>query len=209
MTNKAIKVTKLYDDLENELNEIMNTFDDFTDGTRMLLMLQRKKDGGHNKEERRVFESYVTQSTEEFKIKLRNLLWLKKLYTQPVRIYLSANQRSQEKIIREMHQALVESYYVDDECRNSINKKLIKSPRHYVMQPRCKSSSLFLIDVDDEEGVDVMGGAIRQIAELDVEEVMRYKTKNGWHIVVQPFNPSLWDDKFGEVKKDPLLLLSY
>lgn len=205
--NREMKLSNMIAAVETEAENIMEEFTGFTDGMRMLLMLQRTKDGGHNKEEQRVFESYVTFDNEEFKRKLINLLFLKRIYGN-VRIYMSANARNIKKVIREMHVALVDSYYDDTEKRDSVSRKLIKSPRHFVMQPTCRETSHFLIDVDDIDGVDVMGDALKAINELGVVELLRYKTKNGWHIVVEPFNLTLWKGP-GEVKKDSLLLLSY
>lgn len=206
--NREMKISNFITSVENEANSIMDEFDMFTDGMRMLLLLERKKDGGHNNEEKRVFESYVTFNKDEFRDKLKNLLYLKRLKNNNCRIYVSCNSRSQKKVIREMHNAMVEQYYSDDECTDFIQKKLIKNPRHFVMQPTVKETSYFLLDVDNVDGQDVMGEALREIERLNIKEITRYATKNGWHIVVEPFNPSLWNS-VGEIKKDPLVLLSF
>lgn len=201
-------LTEAIKDTINETEEIMSTFEGFTDGTRMLMLLYRKKDGGSNKEEQRVFESHVTSNRDEFKSKLMNLLWLKKLYPN-CRIYSCVNSRNQKKIIREIHNHLIEQYYSDEECANSIQKKIIKNPRSFVMKPSTRKSSFFLLDIDDEDGADKFGEALTFIAENEIEEIQRYRTKNGWHVVTKPFNPSNWDTSIGEIKKDALLLLSY
>jgi len=196
-------------DIDKRVKEIMELFGDFTSGIRMLLLLQRTKDGGNaNDEEKRVFDSYITFSTEEFKSKLKNLLILKHFQKVPTRIYVSANPRNLKKVIKYIELALVEAHYADDVCAKSVRTKLIRNPRHFLMQQANKDSSLFLLDLDDEDDKDIMGIALQRIAELDIEEVMRYRTKNGWHIVVKPFNLELWQS-VGEVKKDPLLLLDY
>lgn len=204
--NKGI--VQIMQDVNLEADSIMEKFQGFTDDVRMLLLLQRNKDGGHNKEEKRIFESYVTTNTDEFKSKLINLMYLMELYPN-CRIYSCVNPRSKSKIIREIHNSLIEQYYSDEVCRESIQKKIIKNPRHFVMQPKCKTSSYFLIDVDDVEGVDAQGDALQQISELDVVELLRYRTKNGWHIITEPFNLTKWDSTYSEVKKDALLLLKY
>jgi hypothetical protein len=194
-------------DLKNEANILSEKFDMFSDGLRMIFLLERKKDGGNTNEEKRIFESYVTTNKSEFNEKLFNLLLLQST-NENARIYLSVNKRNQNKIIREIHNSLVEHYYADDVCKKSIQKKIIKNPRHFVMQPSTKDENYFIIDVDDRENADVMGEALTEMDRLNVEEVFRYRTKNGWHIITKPFNLGLWKHE-SEIKKDGLILLKY
>ena len=98
--------------------------------------------------------------------------------------------------------------YADEEERNNTYQKLLRSPKHFLMQPKCTDESYFILDIDNEEGFDRMGEALRMMEEVGAEEMLRYPTKNGWHFVVKPFNPNLWLGP-GEIKKDGLLLLSY
>lgn len=200
-TNKLIQI-------EKECQGICDDFKDFTSGVRVILLLQRTKDGGANDEEKRAFESYTTFSPEEFKDKLFNLLILKASINQPTRIYLSANPRNIKKVIRYIEQQLQDAHYADDAMRDSSYRKLLRKPRHFLMQQSCRDESLFIIDVDDIDGVDNSGLAIKKMGELGIVVRKRYRTKNGWHFVVEPFNVNLWDC-VGEIKKDPLILLSY
>jgi|694.fasta_scaffold143423_3 hypothetical protein len=200
--------SNIISELEEKRDKIFEEFIDFTDGYRVLMLLQRSKDGGHNEEEKRIFESFTTTNGEEFKEKLLYLLVIKSIKKVPLRIYLSANSRNPNKVIRFVEQSLIDAHYADDTCKESIYKKLLKKPRHFLMQQNCKNESLFIIDVDDIEGVDTSGDALKEIARLGVIERKRYRTKNGWHFVVEPFNCALWDT-YGEVKKDPLILLDY
>lgn len=196
-------------DIIKKRDELFEEFKDFASGFRVLMLLQRTKDGGSaSDEEKRIFESYTTTNPEEFKQKLFNLLLLKSALKVPSRIYMSANPRNQYKVIRYIEQSLIDAHYADDTCRDSIYKKLLKKPRHFLMQPQNKDGSLFIIDIDDEEGKDIMGEVLTEIAKLNIVEVKRYRTKSGWHIIVEPFNLALWKHK-SEVKKDPLILLDY
>lgn len=196
-------------DIKKRADEIFEEFADFTDGYRVLMLLQRTKDGGSaSDEEKRMFESYTTTSPEEFKEKLFNLLLIKASSNKLLRIYLSANPRNPNKVIRYIEQSLIDAHYADETCRNSLYKKLLKKPRHFLMQQQNKEGSLFIIDVDDEEGKDVIGEVLFEMDRLNVVEVKRYRTKSGWHIVVEPFNLELWKHK-SEVKKDPLILLDW
>jgi hypothetical protein len=76
------------------------------------------------------------------------------------------------------------------------------------MQQRCANERLFLIDADDIIGRDVCGEVLKHCEELGVEILKSYRTKNGWHIITKPFNPSLWKHE-SEIKKDALILLAF
>jgi hypothetical protein len=80
------------------------------------------------------------------------------------------------------------------------------------MSPHCRSETIFLIDIDDiiKKGSNWDISVIDQyIQKIGVKEILRYDTKNGVHILTEPFNPSLWNSEFGEIKKDALLLISF
>ena len=184
-------------------------FAQFSDGTRMLILLTRKKDGGHAKEERRVLESKVTTSEDQFERALTELVVLKEVLYPNARIYLSVNKRNMNKVIRSIHTDLLNCLYGSVEETALTWKKLLRGQRHWVMKPQNKAESLFIIDVDDIDGSDVSGDAIKKLSELDVEIIKKYRTKNGWHIVTDPFNPALWPEELGEIKKDSLILVHY
>lgn len=78
------------------------------------------------------------------------------------------------------------------------------------MSPSCRTETSFLIDIDDKESIaDTIIYAKRLLEELKVKIIFTYLTKNGSHIITEPFNPTLWDKELGEIKKDSLLLISY
>lgn len=179
------------------------------DGYRTLFILERAKDGGHNKEEKQVFNFAVTTNEAELSVKLKEFLWLKYFYDdKELRIYFSVNERNPHKAVRNVMKAILDSYYADQLNRDLVVKKIVKGTRSYIMNPNTQKSSYFLLDVDDEEGKDIMGETLQEMGELEVEELYRRRTKNGWHIVTKPFNPNLWRAK-AEIKKDGLLLLDF
>lgn len=202
------KFSTTIEHLKEKAKSISKDFNDFTNGTRVLLLLQRTKDGGHNKEEERAFETFTTTNNEEFEKRLFQLLLIKATVPQETRIYLSVNPRKKEKVIRYIEQSLLDAHYSDQTQREYIYNKLLKKQRHFLMQQSCRDGNLFIIDIDNEEGKDNVGEAIKRIDELGIEEVKRYKTKNGWHFVTKPFNPNDWKC-VGEIKKDGLILLNY
>lgn len=204
---RDIKLSNYIESLELKTKHIFNEFIDFTDGCRMLILIERTKDGGHNKEERRTLQTRFTFSPEEYKQALKEMLLLK-IINPECRLYASVNSRDVKKIIRQIEVELLECHYADDERAMFTYKKLIKSARHFVMQQACANEKLFIIDVDNEEGKDIYGEALQECERIGVDILKTYKTKNGWHFIVKPFNPALWLHK-SEIKKDALILLDY
>lgn len=205
---RTAKVGNLIEDIEKEAEEIFAEFSQFSEGARMIMLLERKKDGGHNKEELRNLATRFTFSGEEYKRAIRDMLVLQLLYPES-RMYTSVNPRKMTKVIQQIERELLELHYCKDDVQvEYTHKKLIKSPRHFFMQPQCADGSLFVIDVDDEEGIDSSAEALKEAERVGVEILKTYKTKNGWHFVTKPFNPALWTHK-SEVKKDALILLNY
>ncbi len=201
-------VSNLLTQIDIDVDQICEEFDQFTDGCRVMILLERNKDGGHNKEEHRTFKSAISYDKDGFRRNLKELLVLMATNDKPLRLYLSVNDRNLKKVIRYVKEALLDADYADEEQRETTHKKLLRSPKHFLMQTQNKNSNWFLIDVDNEEGRDVMGEALDELVRLEVDELKRYPTKNGWHFVVKPFNLSLWNGP-GEVKKDSMLLLKY
>ena len=202
------KIGNLLDGIEIKANNICQEFVGFTNGLRMIILLERKKDGGHNKEERRNLSSRFTFSSDEFQRALKELLLLKEMYPES-RLYSSLNPRDTKKVIRQIERELLELHYCKDEVQTIYtHKKVIKSPRHFVMQQTCADDSLFLIDVDNIEGKDTYGESLKECEKLGVRILKTYQTKNGWHIITKPFNPSLWKLE-SEIKKDALILLDF
>lgn len=207
MEPREIKLNNYIESLELKTEHIFEEFKDFSDGCRMLILLERKKDGGHNKEERRTLQTRFSFSEEEFKRAIKELLVMRIIYPES-RLYSSVNARSIKKVIRRIEEELLDCHYSDEERRLFTYKKLIKSARHFVMQQSASETSLFVIDADDVEGKDIHGEVLKHCAELGVEILKPYKTKNGWHVIVKPFNPSLWKHT-SEIKKDALILLDF
>ncbi len=191
------KAVDIFSDLPSEL----------ITGVRTLFLIERAKDGCHNKEERRNFNFTVVDSEEKILKKITEFLWIKELYpNNKLRIYLSVNARNKKRAVRNIHESIITSLYSDEETQEQINTKISKGARSYIMNPNARETKYFLIDVDNEPGKDIMGEILHEMARLDIKEIYRRSTRNGWHIVVHPFNLGLWKGT-AEIKKDGLILL--
>jgi hypothetical protein len=175
-----------------------------------MFLMHRNKDGGHNKEHKRIFGYGVYYDHDGFVALLRTLLVLQRLYSEkvPTRIYISVNRRDISKAARTLHTTLVDAIYAGEENRMHVYRGILKNSRSTLMQPYCRAETMFLIDVDNTEGVDVHGNALKWFAENGVEIIHQRPTKNGWHVLTKPFNPTTYPSNAGEIKKDGLLNLS-
>ena len=202
------KIEQFLDQVKSDVSDIVSDLPEIlTTGFHTLFLLERKKDGGNNKEERRTFNFAVVTDKDNLIEKLREYLWLRYLQKdKELRIYLSVNARNPHRATRNILDTILDGLYADDINRSLIERKVLKGARSYIMNPNAKASSLFLFDVDNIVGRDVMGETLREMADLKVVEIYRKSTRNGWHIITEPFNLTLWKGQ-AEIKTDGLLLL--
>ena len=209
---RAKSTAALIADLEKKADDIMFEFSQFTDGTRVLLLLQRAKEGGHNKEHKRRRARYVTHNPEQFKRALLELLILQATLATEYRIYLSASPRDMKKAEQEFKRLMLDVDFTEGENKRFFYEHLEDKWISALMSTNpVKDRGTFILDIDDQEipQDDVMGDVLKWCAENKIETLKQYRTKNGWHIVTKPFNRTLFPDGYGEVKVDGLLLLSY
>lgn len=196
-------------DILLKANHIYDEFKNFTDGVRVLFLIHRNKEGGetNNTKVRKV----ISTSSEEFRLELIKLVDEKERSGLPLRIYSSVNARDIEKAIRQFKFEQLEADYYDDESRHGFYYDTKNRFVGALMTPssRVKENPLFIFDVDNIEGRDMMGEALSEFGRINIEVVRQYPTKNGWHILTKPFNPTLFTVPDIGINKDGLLLLAY
>ena len=192
--------------MNEEINTIMETFKNFTDGHRMIMLTLRGKEGGKVNNPDKVSRRKISANKEEFKKILEEFLKIKNSSPNiPLRIYSSVNARDINKGIREFKRRQLESDYYDEDSKYKFYLDIKNRFLSSIMVPASRAETKFLIDVDYDEGDN--GWIIEQeLLEAKVDILFTYKTKNGMHIVTEPFNPNLVSYK---VNKDALLLLTY
>ena len=185
----------------------MTDFGDFLDGTRVLLLLQRTKEDGHNKEHKRRRARFVTHGDkEQIKRSLFELLLMQAISTVDYRVYMSAAPRDVEKAEREFKRTMLEVDFNGGENKQFFYEHVEDKWISALMSSNpMKDRNVFVLDIDQEDNSD----ALKWVAMNNIEIMKQYKTKNGWHIVVRPFDRTTWDSTLGEIKNDGLLLLSY
>jgi len=200
-------INALIEGIHEKVDAIMTDFEDFLDGTRVLLLLQRAKESGHNKEHKRRRARFVTHGDpEQIKRSLFELLLMQAISTVDYRVYLSAAPRDLVKAEMHFKKTMLDVDFTGNENKRFFYEHIEDKWISALMSSNpIQGRNVFVLDIDQENNSD----ALKRVAEHNIEVLKLYKTKNGWHIVVKPFNRTLWDEKLGEVKNDGLLLLSY
>ena len=198
--------------ITEDLQFIEKTFSDFMSGYRFIMLTQRSKEGGKVNKPDRVAKKRISSNKEEFLEIVKNFLEIKQQSDKPLRIYSSVNSRDIEKAIREFKHRQLDADYYDEESRHKFYLDIKNRWISCLMNPSSRSETKFLIDVEDiikeSENWDI--SIIRKhLEDIKVKVLLQYPTKSGIHIITEPFNPNLWNDDFGDIKKDSLLLLDY
>lgn len=179
----------------------------FQDGCRVLFLIQRHSDGGHTNNSK--LRAYISRNPEEWMIALAKLLQEKKEYPDlPLRIYQTLNARDIDKGIRHFKHAMLDADYYDNEMRQwfylDVRNRIISA----LMKPPSRAESRFLFDVDTQEPsvLDTLRAELWKHTVI----VHEYPSKNGVHIITEPFNPNLLSlPAQVECKKDAMMLLAY
>lgn len=184
----------------------------FSDGIRMIMICQRNKEGRNtNKSDRYSKRKISTYSEEFFKI-LKEFQEIKNNSDEPLRIYSCVNKRDIKKAIRNFKQKQLDADYYDEYSKNNFYFDIKNRWVGSLMKQSSRAETKFLIDVDsiikESENWDI-SYIEEHLEKIGVKIILKYPTKNGFHIITEPFNPNLFNHEFGEVKKDALLLLDY
>ncbi len=188
--------------IKQKAKNLMEDFHGFTDGVRLVFLIHRNKEGGetNNTKTRKI----ITTNSKEFETALLELLQMQQNSEIPYRIYSSVNSRDIEKAIRKFKIEQLEADYYDTEQKHQFYLDIKNRWVGCLMQPAQKNTSFFIFDVDTKDDGEAL------IALNGIPFVKKYSTKNGWHIVTEPFNyTTIKLPKDVEIQKDGLLLLSY
>jgi len=194
----------------NQITQIENTFGNYMNGIRVILLIKRKKDGGE-RADNDFYKKFITTNKEEFLKSVKYLLDYKQwLGDETLRIYSCLNKRNINKAIREYKHQQLDADYYDEQSKIDFYLRTKDRFISCLMKPSCAGESLFLFDCDTLTNKTI-GVAIDEMEDLNIEILHHYRTKSGFHIISKPFNPVIVQKlSFAhEIKKDSLILLSY
>jgi hypothetical protein len=193
------------EELLKKVDWIMFQFARYVDGVNVLILIFRSKEGAKSANNDHL-QKIISDNPKKFKEALLSLLDRKEKSGLPLRIYSSVNKRDISKAIRQFKYEQLDAEYYSAEDKNSFYLDIKNRFVGSLMKPSSRAETKFLIDVDDE---NAHSESLKKLAELNIQIFDVFKTKNGWHIITEPFNPALFTVKDTEIKKDGMLLLDY
>lgn len=180
--------------------EIITHPDYMKTGYSIVMRILRGKDGGLAKPDHRS-KKIITSNPDEWNEAVRIL---QESAEPQERIYASADARSMEKAIYEFRRRELEAELLSQEAREGFYLDIKNRFVSCLASPSTRITKHFIIDCDTPEEIKEAGnsGIIQQ------NMLYGYKTKNGIHVVTNPFNPSLTSLK-DKIVKSGMILVGY
>lgn len=173
----------------------------FKEGIHVLMLINR----GVHKGSKRWVNKIITTNPLEYDNAVSALISMQNYLNNPdIRLYASINDRKFNSAIKLFkHQQL--DLLPENEYK--FYSKINDSFCSCLMQPECRNNNLFLLDVDSKDRKEVDGFLITNFG---IKMHYMYPTINGWHYIVEPFNPKMCESMTTfEVKKDALMLINW
>jgi len=192
-------------EIEQIAKDIMEKFKDFTDGVRVMMLINRGI-GNTNKGSKRWINKLISTNKDEFNENLTKLLNLQYyLNDSDIRLYTSVNPRKMYRAVKYfMHKQI--DMNTDEEIM-SFYKNINNNFCSALMKPENRNDNLFLVDYDNNS-YDQSLAMKTILKDCGINLWHSYKTPNGYHFICDPFDPRLLSViKDCEVKKDALILL--
>lgn len=207
MTPERIETTNIPPFFLEKAAEKASQIGEFSMGLRVLMLIQRASDGGHTNNSK--LRSYISRNEEEWVRSFGKLLEEQSHYPdKALRIYQTLNRRDIEKGIRNFKGLQLDNDYADTEQCHWFYVDIKNRMVSCLMKPNAAASSYFLIDVDDKDPSRLK--EVEDTLDLVTQRKLTYMTKNGFHIITNPYNPNIIQlPDYAECKKDAMMLLSY
>ena len=201
------KFTQTLTEIETKLDYFVGDFAEYLEGTRVFLLLQRGKEGGHqNSEHKRRALRLVTHTPDSAKRALRMMLTLQATTHPDHRVYMSVNPRSIKNAEHVFKRDMLEVDFESGENKQYFFERLEDRWISAMMKAKPpKWTMRFIIDVDQKDDAE----ALSVCHERGIHIFTKYPTKQGWHLITEPFNIDWMPESAGSVHRDGLLLVSW
>ncbi|MEL7112848.1 MAG: hypothetical protein AAGK93_07900 [Pseudomonadota bacterium] len=171
---------------------------DFGSGVRVLVLKGRRKDDADVK---RVV-TRVSYSPQQF---LNVVYELSQIARDNERIYCTAGERSLEKASRRFREMQLAWEYDKEPMKFYHNLEARWASA--LMQPISQKSKVWMFDIDSPAERALVD---QELIRVGHSPLYIYKTKNGWHYLMAPFNKSeLTDEARSLLSDNALALLGY
>jgi len=207
MSGKQKKIGAVIDEVDLQTQHLMEEFSDYTGGVRVVFLLHRGKEGGSNNHEyKRRSLRLITHNEKELKDAIRKCLTLQKTTHQECRVYMTVNPRSLRNGEYIFKKTQLETDFGDETGKRYFYERLEDKWISALVQGKPpKGCAKFILDVDERDN----SKALSFCGENHIEIEKAYATKNGWHLIVKPFDVSICPREIADVQKEGLILLSY
>lgn len=186
-------------------DRIQMAIDNFSDGVRVQMLIDRGV-GNTNKGSKRWVNKLISHDSKSYADNVEKLLNQQKYLNNPdIRLYACVNNRKIKNAITHLRHVMID--LPESDCEGffcHIHDRFVSS----LMQPSCKLSKNFLLDVDNPDFFPELFISSIALAHK-IETIQYYKTPNGYHIITKPFDVRLIEDTpFVDIKRDGLMLLN-
>lgn len=189
------------------LEEIKLQFNNYSDGIRVVLLIHRSKEGGLNNTHKRHLKKIVTKNSKQFFEAIEEMQEIMKKDERPLRIYATVNKRDMKKAIRHFKENQLANDYAADSIKDEFYLDIKNRWISSLMKTSSKGETNFLIDLDECDERSFHG--IYNIVEKYTKIQTYYQTKNGYHIITDPFNYTLINDDRINIHVDSLMLIDF
>ena len=204
---REMKIQGLLDSVDLKVNSFMEEFKEYTEGTRILLLIQRSKDGGHqNSEYHRRALRMISNSSDEYRKCLQMMIMLQSTTHTTHRVYATVNPQSLKNGERVFKIKMLESDFSSEDQKQTFYERLEDRWISALVSSKSpKNTQKFIVDVDQKDDSD----ALHFLYENEIHIYRKYPTKSGWHIITEPFNSALLKPEIADLQKEGLLLIAY
>lgn len=201
---RKVTLESLREKAKQQTEDIVEKFDGLLDGTRVLMLLLREKDGGSHNEFKRRCITEVTHDKEQLQRKLEQMIYFSVTSDEPYRVYMTVNDRNIRNAERVIKERMLMVDFSDEDNRDFFYKRFEYRWHSALMDNSSRNSKYFLLDIDDD--CCDWNEVEKKCWAEKIEIVKKYRTKNGWHFITKPFNPVLLDG-LCDIQKDSQALL--
>ena len=190
------------------LEQIKDTFLPYSDGVRIILLVHRSKEGGAGRKIQRTnLRKVITKNSEEFFQIVGEMQDFMSKDDRTLRIYSTVNGRNINKAVRKFKQEMLDNDYNPDRIKEKFYLDIKNKWVGCLMSSSAKAESSFLLDLDgcDDRSFHSIYNLVEKLTRIQTY----YQTKNGYHIITDPFNHTKLDKDMITVLPDGLLLLDY
>jgi hypothetical protein len=175
---------------------------DLSDTCHIFVAIFRKKDNKQSETQKeKVFRQIIHGDNAAIDLDQLYLRIRSSTIKGKWRIYVTANRRDKRKAVKIMLHKLL------DATLNSRSIIQVESMwKATLLEPECRAEKNFILDCDSQRGYEE---AMRVLKLHDIG-YQGYKTPNGWHLLVPPFDTRIrhemvCDPKEVELKRDGML----